>query len=174
MVFYTRNVHYSDDVKSPQNIHQKPAMKSLSLADHRRTKLTKMHLQIPLCWTQGFDNYLHFSTEQRGLNLLTHPKSQFGGSICFFVPGGSFTSTDWQWHCCCCWTATWMKIVNKNHLFCWQRNCSTLNVHWHSANLRFLSAWILPASSTGQGLFQRPQGHVSLDKTTLRNKKDAN
>lgn len=40
------------------------AMKPLSLAEHKRIKLTEMHLQIPLCCTRGFDNYLHFSTEQ--------------------------------------------------------------------------------------------------------------
>lgn len=41
------------------------ALKSSSLADHKRTELTKTHLQIPLCCTPGLGNYLHFGTEQR-------------------------------------------------------------------------------------------------------------
>lgn len=96
-----------------------------------------MHLQIPVGW---FWQLFTLQNRAGGLNLLTHPKSQFGWSICFFrVPSGRFANRDWQWHCFC-WTTTWMKIVNKHHLFCWRTNCSTLNVHRHSANLLFFSS----------------------------------
>lgn len=47
-----------------------------------------------------------------------------------------------------------MKTVNKHHLSCWQRNCPALNVRWHSANVQFLMAWILPAHGLEQVLFE--------------------
>lgn len=70
-------------------------MKSLSLADHKGTKLTNTLTDSTLLRLR-FGQLFTLQHRAGGLNLLTRPKSQFGRSICVFVPSGSGASKDWQ------------------------------------------------------------------------------
>lgn len=144
--------HYSGDFKLPLNVFRKPAPLSVTLSDHKRTKLRKMHSHTPLCCAAGF--IIYTSAQSGGIKSSDPTKVKVCPIKLLFSCLVEVLPTQiWQWRCLCC-TTTKMKIVNKHHLLCWQRNCSTLNVRWLSAKLLFLTAWTLPASGLGQVLFK--------------------
>lgn len=129
--FRTPETAIIHDFKAPQNIGGKQAALSVSVSDHKRTKLPKTHLHIPLCCAPGF--IICTPAQSRGIKSSDPTKVKVCPINLLFCAGREFLPTKiWQWRRSCC-TITRLKIVNKHHLWRWQRNRSTF---WMCTDVR--------------------------------------